>query len=361
MSGTQKANPTPVAGVADLVDFLRAGETPRDAWRIGTEHEKIGLSAGDLSPVPYEGERGIGALLRAVQHADGWEPIHEGEHVIALEKEGASITLEPGGQLELSGAPLRTIYETCAEFHAHLELIRKVSEPLGILWLSLGANPIHDVPDVPHMPKARYDIMRRYLPTRARLPLHMMHLTATVQANFDFESEADMVRKLRTAMGITPIVSALFANSPLYLGKPSGYVSRRLHIWRHTDPDRCGMLPFVFEEGFGYERYADWALDVPMFFVVREGRYLPAEGRTFRQFLENGLAGPPGHARGLEPPPHHALPGGALQAVHRGARRGRGSPRPHLRPARAVEGDPLRRHLPRGRGVAGGRLAVRGA
>ncbi len=291
MSGTVEGDPTPVESKHDLTAFLRAGEKPRERFRVGTEHEKIGIRAGSFEPVPYEGEKGIGALLRAVQQADGWEPVYEGENVIALLKDGASITLEPGGQLELSGAPLRRIHDTCSEFQAHLDLIRRVSEPLGLVWLSLGANPIHDVPDVPHMPKGRYDIMRAYLPTRAELPLHMMHLTATVQANYDFSSEEDMVRKLRMAMGVTPIVSAIFANSPLYQGKPSGYVSRRLEIWRHTDPDRCGMLPFVFEPGFGYERYVDWAIDVPMFFVSRDGQYLPAEGMTFGQFMERGLAG----------------------------------------------------------------------
>ena len=291
MSGNAASDATPVESVADLIAYLRAGEKPRERWRIGTEHEKIGLQAGSYAPIPYEGERGIGAVLRTIQREDGWEPVHEGDNVIALLKDGASITLEPGGQLELSGAPLRRIYETCSEFGAHLDLIRRVSEPLDLVWLSLGANPIHDVPEVPRMPKGRYEIMREYLPRQADLPLHMMHLTATVQANYDFASEADMVDKMRMAMGASPIVSALFANSPLYRGKPSGFVSRRLHIWRHTDPDRCGMLPFVFESGFGYERYVEWALDVPMFFLARGGKYVPARGTTFREFLEHGFDG----------------------------------------------------------------------
>ena len=291
MSGNVARDATPVESIADLVAFMRAGEKPRERWRVGTEHEKIGLHAGSHAPIPYEGPRGIGALLRAIQEADGWQPVHEGGNVVALLKDGASITLEPGGQLELSGAPLRRIFETCAEFGAHLDLIRRVSEPLGLVWLSLGANPIHDVPDMPRMPKGRYEIMRDYLPKQAELPLHMMHLTATVQANYDFASEADMVAKMRMAMGVSPIVSALFANSPLYRGKPSGFVSRRLHIWRHTDPARCGMLPFVFEPGFGYERYVEWAVDVPMFFISRDGSYLAAEGTTFRQFLEHGFKG----------------------------------------------------------------------
>ncbi len=291
MSGQPKDEPTPVGSVADLVEFFRGGEKPPARWLVGTEHEKIGLRADDLSPIPYEGPRGIGAVLEAIAASDGWTRVREGDQVIALEKDGASITLEPGGQLELSGAPLRSIHETCAELNEHLDVVRRVSEPLGLVWLSLGHNPLYDVHEIPHMPKARYAIMRSYLPTRDELGTHMMHLTATVQANLDYESEADMARKFRASMGITAVVSALFANAPLYCGKASGFVSRRLHIWHHTDPDRCGLLPFVFEPGFGYEDYAQWALDVPLFFVVREGRYLPARGTSFRQFLAHGFDG----------------------------------------------------------------------
>ena len=282
---------TPVASISELVDYVRAGEKPVERFRVGTEHEKIGLRQEDLGSVPYEGERGIGAVLEKVAREDDWVPVFEGENLIALEKDGASITLEPGGQLELSGAPLRTIFETCAEFNRHLDLIRRVSEPLGLVWLSLGCNPLHEVAKIPRMPKARYRIMREYLPTRGDLSLHMMHLSATVQANLDYSSEADMVEKMRAAMGLTPVVSAIFANSGLSGGKPSGFVSQRIHFWRHTDPDRCGLLPFVFEPGFGYARYVEWAVDVPMFFVVRDGSYLPARGMTFRQFLETGFEG----------------------------------------------------------------------
>jgi glutamate--cysteine ligase len=288
VSGPPKTEPIVVGSVADLVAFARAGEKPRAAFRVGTEHEKIGIRVADLRPVPYAGEDGIEGLLAAVAEQDGWTPVREGDALVALEKDGASITLEPGGQLELSGAPLRTIFETCREFHRHLDLIRRVSEPRGIAWLSLGANPLHDVDEIPRVPKARYAVMRRFLPPRGELAMHMMHLTATVQANLDYASEADMAAKMRTAMGVSPIVSALFANSSLYLGKPSGFVSRRVHIWRHVDPDRCGMLPFVFEPGFGYERYVEWALDVPMFFVLRDGRYLPSDGMSFRRFLAVG-------------------------------------------------------------------------
>jgi len=282
---------TPVASISELVDHLRDGEKPVDHFRIGMEHEKIGLRREDLGSVPYEGERGIGALLERIAREDDWSPIFEAGNVIALEKDGASITLEPGGQLELSGAPLRTIFETCGEFNRHLDLIRRVSEPMGLVWLSLGCNPLHEMTEIPRMPKARYRIMRDYLPTRGDLSLHMMHLTATVQANLDYSDEADMAAKMRTAMGLTPVVSAIFANSSLSGGKPSGFISERVHFWLHTDPDRCGLLPFVFDPDFGYARYVEWALDVPMFFVVRDGEYLPARGMTFRQFLETGLDG----------------------------------------------------------------------
>jgi glutamate--cysteine ligase len=280
-----------VGSVADLVAFARAGEKPRAAWRVGTEHEKIGVRRSDLRPVPYAGEDGIAGVLAGLAAETGWREVREDDALIALEGEGASVTLEPGGQLELSGAPLRTIFETCGELHRHLDALRRVSEPRGIVWLALGANPFHDVDEMPRVPKARYAVMRRYLPARGELALHMMHLSATVQANFDYGSEADMAAKLRTAMGVSPLVSALFANSALHLGKPSGFVSRRVHVWRHVDPDRCGMLPFVFEPGLDYERYVEWALDVPMFFVLHDGDYRPAGGLSFRRFLAEGHEG----------------------------------------------------------------------
>ena len=281
----------PIESVDQLVELLRRSEKPPERWRVGTEHEKIGLTTPELRPVPYEGARGIAALLEAVAVADGWERVREGEHVVALRKGRASITLEPGGQLELSGAPLRTIHETCSEFHGHLALMKRVCEPLGIVFLGLGMHPLHGVGEIPAMPKSRYRIMRTYLPTRGPLGLEMMFATATVQANFDFSSEADMAEKLRMALGVSPIVSAIFANSSLSEGKANGFVSRRLHIWQHTDPDRTGMLPFAFEPGFGYRRYVEWALDVPMFFVVRGGRYAPAGGIPFRRFLREGFEG----------------------------------------------------------------------
>jgi len=281
----------PVESVDQLVDFLRSGEKPPERWRVGTEHEKIGLLEGERTPIPYAGPRGIGALLESIAAEADWVRMIEDGRTIGLVRDGASITLEPGGQLELSGAPLRTIHETCDEFHTHLALMKRVCAEPGIVWLGLGIHPIHSVQELPVMPKQRYRIMRSYLPQRGTLALDMMFATATVQANFDYASEADMVEKMRVASAVSPLVSAIFANSSLSEGKPNGFVSKRLHAWEHTDPDRTGLLPFVFEEGFGYRRYIEWALDVPMFFLVRGERYEPANGTSFRRFLEQGLAG----------------------------------------------------------------------
>ncbi len=246
-----------VGSPEDLVEVFRRGEKPAERFRVGTEHEKIGLYTDGHSPVPYDTPRGIRTLLDTIAEVDGWNRILEGPHVIALEKEGTSITLEPGGQLELSGAPLRTVHETCDEFHTHLALMKRVSEPLGIVWLGLGIHPVHTVDEIPQMPKERYRIMRSYLPTRGDLALEMMYTTAAVQANFDFADEADMVAKLRTALALSPIVSAMFANSSLSGGKANGFISRRVALWKQVDPDRCGLLPMAFEPDFGYRRYVD--------------------------------------------------------------------------------------------------------
>jgi glutamate--cysteine ligase len=284
---------TPVESIEQLVDFIRSGEKPAERWRVGTEHEKIGLYSGSYRPVPHEGPRGIGALLQRIADTEpGWEPVLEAGQPIALAHTGgASITLEPGGQLELSGAPLRTIHETCDEFHAHLSLLQRANEGFDIAWLGLGINPLYGVVEVPVMPKARYRIMRSYLPRHGTMSLDMMFTTATVQANFDYASERDMVEKMRMALAVSPVVSAIFANSSLSEGKANGFVSRRLHIWQNTDPDRTGMLGFAYDEDFGYRRYVEWALDVPMFFLVRDGAYRPANGIPFRRFLESGLDG----------------------------------------------------------------------
>lgn len=281
----------PIEGVGDLLGYFRAAETPRVDWAVGTEHEKVGVYADTGDRVPYEGPYGIGALLEKIASEIGWERVAERGRTIALSGAGASITLEPGGQIELSGAPLFTTQETCSEFNTHVDLVKALSDDFGIAWLGLGIDPFHEVEDIPVMPKERYDIMRRYLPTRGGLALAMMHATATVQANFDYADEPDMIEKMRVALRATPVVSALFANSSISGGKENGYVSKRLMIWRDTDPDRCGLIPFVFDEEFGYERYTEWALDVPLFFVIRDGAYHAGDGTTFRQFLDRGFDG----------------------------------------------------------------------
>lgn len=286
-----KPNDQPIEGVADLVAYFHAAEKPRERWAVGTEHEKVGVYADTGDRVPYEGPYGIGALLEKIASAVGWDRVEERGRVIALSKDGASITLEPGGQIELSGAPLGESRETCVEFNTHVDLVKELSDDFGIAWLGLGIDPFHEVDRIPTMPKKRYDIMRSYLPTRGDLALDMMHATATVQANFDYQDEADMIRKMRVALLATPIVSALFANSSISGGKENGYISKRLIIWRDTDPDRCGLIPFVFDPEFGYARYMEWALDIPLFFVIRDGTYHAGDGTTFRQFMDKGFAG----------------------------------------------------------------------
>lgn len=281
----------PIEGDADLVQFFIDGETEPADWKVGTEHEKIGLYADTHQRLTYEGERGIAVLLERIAAQDDWERVLEGTNLVALKKDGASITLEPGGQIELSGAPLRTNRETCVEFNNHVELLKQISEDMGILWLGLGHDPIHKVAEIPRMPKTRYDIMRSYLPTRGDLALNMMHSTGTVQANFDYRDEADMASKMRAAMASSPVISALFANSSISDGKPNGFASRRIQIWRDTDPDRCGILEFVFLPDFGYRHYIEWALDIPMFFVIRGEKYHRANHLTFREFMKSGLDG----------------------------------------------------------------------
>ena len=278
---------------AQLIAYLAAGCKPREAWRIGTEHEKFVYRLEDQRPVPHEGARGIGAILAGMQRF-GWQPVLEGDKVIALHKEDCNVTLEPGGQFELSGAPLATIHQTCDEVHEHLDEVKQVMEPLDVGMIGLGFNPLWARDDMPWMPKGRYRIMGAYMPTKGALGLDMMLRSCTVQVNLDFESEADMVRKFRVALALQPVATALFANSPFTEGKPNGFLSYRSHLWTDTDPDRCGILPFVFEEAMGFERYVDHALDVPMYFVYRDGRYLDASGQSFRDFLDGRLPALPG-------------------------------------------------------------------
>jgi len=278
---------------AQLVAYLEAGCKAPGDWRIGTEHEKFCYSLEDFRPLPYEGERGIRALLEGLQRF-GWAPVMEGTNVIALAKNGASVSLEPGGQVELSGAPLKTIHETCSEVHTHLDQIRQVAGPMNVAAMGLGFQPKWKREDIPWMPKGRYKIMGEYMPKQGSLGLDMMLRTCTVQVNLDFESEADMVKKFRVGLALQPVATALFANSPFTEGRPNGFMSYRSHIWTDTDPDRCGVLPFVFEDGMGFERYVDHVLDVPMYFVYRDGKYIDASGQSFRDFLDGRLPALPG-------------------------------------------------------------------
>ncbi len=295
MSATPSQSPA-VAGTADLVAYLEAGCKPRGAWRIGTEHEKFVFCRNSLKPLPYEGEKSIRHLLEAlVPH--GWSPVLEDGNPIALtHADGASITLEPGGQLELSGAPLKTIHDTCVETSAHLNLMKSILEPMGIGMVGLGFHPKWRREDFPWMPKGRYAIMRRYMPTKGGRGLDMMLRTCTVQVNLDFSSEADMVKKFRVALALQPVATALFANSPFTEGQPNGFKSYRADIWTDTDPDRTGTPEFVFESGMGFERWVDYLLDVPMYFVSREGRYIDAAGQSFRDFMARRLPALPGEA-----------------------------------------------------------------
>lgn len=285
-----------IESVEDLLLSFKAGEKPKARWRVGTEHEKLGFvhATGPepaFAPIPYEGAHGIRAVLERFAQRFGWQTVLEGSTVIALMREQASITLEPGGQLELSGAPLANAHESKAELDRHIAELSAISGDFGLLWLNLGRNPIIPSARMPWMPKERYAIMRRYLPTKGARAIDMMTGTGTVQTNFDYCNERDMARKMRLAMAASPFLTALYANSPFAEGGPTGLLSTRADVWRATDPDRCGILPAVFREDFGYREYVNWALDVPMFFIHRRGHYLNTAGRSFRLFLEAGLDG----------------------------------------------------------------------
>jgi glutamate--cysteine ligase len=284
---------TPVTSVEDLTAHLKTGEKPESAFRIGTEHEKFGYYAEDLSPVPYEGERGIATLLERMKALSGWEAIVDDGKIIGLygsNGQGA-ISLEPGGQFELSGAPLETIHATCRESNAHLAEVRAVAKDLGIGFLGIGASPTWTLDETPIMPKSRYAIMRKYMPKVGTLGLDMMLRTATIQVNLDFADEADMRRKMQVGMRLQPVASALFANSPFTEGRPNGLCSWRSDVWSDVDNQRAGLLPFVFKPDFTYRDYVEWALDVPMYFVTRHGRYHDTTDVTFRQFMDGALKG----------------------------------------------------------------------
>jgi glutamate--cysteine ligase len=295
VSGPSQVKETPVESRAQLVDYLAGGGKPRADWRIGTEHEKFGFRADDLRPPAYAGERGIGALLEGLASTYGYQRIEEGGHLIALARGMESITLEPAGQLELSGAPVETIHQTCCEVDTHLREVRSIAEPMGLGFLGMGFQPKWARADMPWMPKGRYAIMQRYMPLKGSLGLDMMTRTCTVQVNLDYADEADMVKKFRVSLALQPIATALWADSPFTEGKPNGFLSFRSQVWSDTDPDRTGMLGFVFEDGFGFERYVDYLLDVPMYFVYRDGRYIDAAGQSFRDFLDGRLPAYPGH------------------------------------------------------------------
>ena len=293
MSGPSDTEETPIAGRDALVAYLAAGGKPRDAWRIGTEHEKFGFRLHDLKPPAFDGEQGIEALLKGLTRF-GWRPVEEHGRTIALVRRGASVTLEPAGQLELSGAPLATIHDTCCEVDGHLVEVKAVADELGLGFLGMGFQPKWRRDEMPWMPKGRYGIMRAYMPKVGDLGLDMMTRTCTVQVNLDYADEADMVKKFRVSLALQPVATALFADSPFTDGRPNGYLSYRSHIWTDTDPDRTGMLDFVFEDGFGFERYVDYILDVPMYFSHRDGRYVDASGQSFRDFLAGRLPALPG-------------------------------------------------------------------
>ncbi|TCV76201.1 glutamate--cysteine ligase [Neorhizobium sp. S3-V5DH] len=284
---------TPLSSVSELSAYLAKGPRPKDQFRIGTEHEKFAFFRADNSPVPYFGDASISALLKGMQEKLGWEPIMDGENIIGLGEQSGmgAISIEPGGQFELSGAPLETIHETCRESNRHLAVLKEIAEPMGIRFLGMGGSPKWTFAETPRMPKSRYEIMTRYMPKVGAQGLDMMYRTCTIQVNLDFSSEEDMAAKMRVSMKLQSIATALFASSPFTEGKPNGLLSWRGDIWRDTDNQRSGVLPFVFNSDFGFEDYAKWALDVPMYFVVRDGKYHDCTHVTFRQFMNGALKG----------------------------------------------------------------------
>ncbi len=284
----------PIERYEQLAEYLSDGCKPKADWRIGTEHEKFGYCKDTLKPLPYDGPRSVRAMLEGLQNRHDWAPIMEGDSIIGLEKDGANISLEPGGQLELSGAPLETIHQTCDEVNEHLRDVKDIADEVGVGFIGLGAAPIWKHEDMSMMPKGRYKLMTPYMESVGTLGTAMMYRTCTVQVNLDFASEPDMVQKLRVALALQPVATALFANSPFFEGKPNGHKSWRARIWRDLDEARTGMLPFVFEDGFGFDAWVEYALDVPMYFVYRNGQYINALGQSFRDFLKGELPALPG-------------------------------------------------------------------
>ncbi|HPD93249.1 MAG TPA: glutamate--cysteine ligase, partial [Pararhodobacter sp.] len=284
----------PIEHRDQLAEYLASGCKPASDWRIGTEHEKFGYCKDSLKPLPYAGEHSILSVLEGLRDRYGWQPVLEGDKLIGLTLNGANVSLEPGGQLELSGAPLESIHQTCDEVNEHLREVKSIADGIGVGFIGLGAAPIWTHDDMPLMPKGRYRLMDNYMQTVGTHGTQMMRRTCTVQVNLDFASEADMVQKFRVALALQPVATALFANSPFFEGKPNGHKSWRSRIWRDLDPARTGTLPFAFEDGMGFERYVDYALDVPMYFVYRDGKYINALGQSFRDFLNGRLPALPG-------------------------------------------------------------------
>ena len=284
----------PIERHEQLAELLAKGCKPKEDWRIGTEHEKFGYCVDTHKPLPYEGERSIHAVLSGLRDRFGWTPVEEGGMLIGLNKGMANVSLEPGGALELSGAPVETIHQTCDEVNDHLREVKAVSDEIGVKFIGLGAAPEWKHEDMPLMPKGRYKLMNSYMEKVGTMGTAMMRRTCTVQVNLDFGSEADMVQKLRVSLALQPVATALFANSPFFEGKVNNHKSWRAVIWRHLDADRTGMLPWVFEDGMGFERWVQWVLDVPMYFVYRDGKYINALGMSFRDFLKGELPALPG-------------------------------------------------------------------
>ena len=284
----------PIESFDQLALLLEKGNKPKSDWRIGTEHEKFGYCKDTLAPLPYEGERSVLSILQGLRDQFNWAPVEENGYLIGLTKDGANVSLEPGGALELSGAPLETIHETCDEVNVHLREVKEIADKIGVGFIGLGAAPIWTHEDVSLMPKGRYQLMDAYMGKVGTMGRTMMRRTCTVQVNLDFASEADMVQKFRVALALQPVATALFANSPFFEGQLNGHKSWRARVWRDLDADRTGMLPFVFEDGMGFQRYVDYALDVPMYFVYRDGKYINALGQSFRDFLKGKLPALPG-------------------------------------------------------------------
>ncbi|WP_298858192.1 glutamate--cysteine ligase [uncultured Sulfitobacter sp.] len=284
----------PIEHIDQLAQYLADGCKPKEKWRIGTEHEKFGYCKDTHKPLPYEGERSIRVMLEGLRDRHNWSPVEEGGKLIGLEKDGANVSLEPGGQLELSGAPVETIHETCDEVNVHLREVKDVADEIGVGFIGLGAAPEWTHEDMDLMPKGRYKLMNDYMDKVGTMGRVMMRRTCTVQVNLDFSSEADMAQKMRVAVALQPVATALFANSPFFEGKLNGHKSWRSRVWRDLDPARTGMIPFVFEEGFGFEAWVQYALDVPMYFVYRDGKYIDALGMSFRDFMAGKLPALPG-------------------------------------------------------------------